>query len=101
MLGGTFRGRHFDLCKKKHLMHQVKNIASEYCRDLVFTTEELVEGVLQFLEMRLLLNEWLHWMYGKRSPKHMLSGNSAHPKSVKSGLVTLSCTMLSIARAHN
>lgn len=51
-----------------------------------FTTEEPVQGALQFLDVRLLQNDGFCLVCGKASLQPLLRGNIAHPKHIKPGL---------------
>lgn len=61
----------------------VKKAAPELC----FTVEYPVNGMLQFLDLKLILNTCLCWEYGKVSSKPVLPASSCHSKNVKSGVM--------------
>ena len=55
--------------------------------ELKFTLEKAENGILQFLDLRIHVEGGLCWEYGKMAAKPVLSRNSCHAKSVKSGVV--------------
>ncbi|XP_040070735.1 uncharacterized protein LOC115331401 [Ixodes scapularis] len=55
--------------------------------ELTFTVEGPDRGVLQFLDLRIHVQEGVCWEYGKESAKPVLSRRSCHSKTVKAGVV--------------
>src|SRR5690606_17605395 len=52
-----------------------------------FKKEEPVNGMIQFLDLKIFVNQGLCWRYDLRQNKALLSYRSAHSKLVKEGIV--------------
>jgi hypothetical protein len=64
-----------------------KEIFESFSHGLKFTIEEPTEGVLQFLDLKIIAKEkeGTYWRYSQRSEKALLSQCSSHSKIVKDG----------------
>ncbi|XP_040071196.1 uncharacterized protein LOC115320437 [Ixodes scapularis] len=65
------------------LEREIRSAAPE----LKFTTEKPERGVLEFLDLRIHVNQGVCWEYGKESSKPVLPRISCHSKTVKAGVV--------------
>lgn len=72
---------------KDGLSATIEGLIRATAPELGFTIEKPNKGVLQFLDLRIHLENGLCWEYGKLSPKPILPRQSCHSKIVKAGIV--------------
>lgn len=65
----------------------IESLVRASAPELTFTVEGPDRGVLQFLDLRIHVQEGVCWEYGKESAKPVLSRRSCHSKTVKAGVV--------------
>ncbi|CAN7983728.1 unnamed protein product [Ixodes hexagonus] len=76
------------VCSKgSGLLPKIRDVVTSAAPEMVFTAEEPVGGVMQYLDLRLYVHGGLCWEYGKVTPKPLLPFKSCHSKLVKRGIV--------------